>query len=136
MFLQTVLLQLVKESNYFDNVKIIGGNIPETGAVSGMSTQLARDEVSDINFEGSQFCLTGAFIYGTRTECKSVVQSQGGIIHKDVIRATNYLVVGTLASRDWKNTTHGRKIEKAIKLKESGYPILILHEDQWVQFLT
>jgi len=40
-------------------------------------------------------------------------------------------VIGTLASSDWRFSSHGRKIEKAIKLKEEGLPMVIIAEQTW-----
>jgi len=45
------------------------------------------------------------------------------------------LVIGTLASRDWCFSCHGRKIEKAIKLKEKGAPVVIITERTWLQYI-
>ena len=48
-------------------------------------------------------------------------------------RAVNYLVIGTLASRDWRFSSHGRKIEKAVKLRGQGVPIRIISERVWLK---
>jgi len=34
--------------------------------------------------------------------------------------ATSFLVIGAIGSRDWIHSTHGRKIEAAVKLREQG----------------
>jgi len=47
----------------------------------------------------------------------------------------DYLVIGTLASRDWLYTSHGRKIEKALLLKREGNPIKIITERSLLKFL-
>jgi hypothetical protein len=47
----------------------------------------------------------------------------------------DYLVIGALASPNWTNSSHGRKIEKAMTLKEKGDPIFIIAAEQWVQAL-
>ena len=50
-------------------------------------------------------------------------------------RETNYLVIGTFASRDWANTNYGRKIEHAVELRESGCGISIISEEYWKRFV-
>jgi len=52
-------------------------------------------------------------------------------ISKDV----DYLVIGTLASRDWLYTSHGRKIEKALLLKRKGVNITVITERTLSKFL-
>ena len=46
-------------------------------------------------------------------------------------RDSDYLLIGLFASRDWANTSFGRKIEKAVALRESGIPIAIISEEHW-----
>ncbi len=47
----------------------------------------------------------------------------------------DYLVIGTLASRDWLYTSHGRKIEKALLLKRKGVNITVITERTLSKFL-
>jgi len=51
-------------------------------------------------------------------------------------RESHYLVIGTFASRDWANTNFGRKIERAVELRDSGSGIYIISEEYWQKFLT
>ncbi|MDX7612147.1 BRCT domain-containing protein [Aeromonas caviae] len=46
------------------------------------------------------------------------------------------LIVGSLASRDWMFTSHGRKIEAAIKNREEGHDIRIINEEDWVRIAS
>ncbi len=48
-------------------------------------------------------------------------------------KEVDYLVIGTLASRDWRFSSHGRKIENAIALQKSGHPIVIINERTWLK---
>jgi len=116
--------------------KIVGGTIAESGAVDGLSSSLAIDEIDNIEFEGNEFCLTGKFSYGNRNDCKSAITSRGGIAIAGVKRSMTYLVIGSLSSRDWKQSSHGRKIEMAVELRDKGLPIKIVNEDIWAGFLT
>jgi hypothetical protein len=55
----------------------------------------------------------------------------GGVCDADVTKRTNYLIIGTFGTRDWLHTSFGRKIEKAVSLRESGLRIAIAAEDHW-----
>jgi hypothetical protein len=46
------------------------------------------------------------------------------------------LVIGTFASRDWANTNYGRKIERAVELRQSGSGISIISEEHWKRFVS
>lgn len=115
---------------------ILGGTLKETGAAGGLSTGYGAEQPNEIIFQGSTFCLTGAFVTGTRRKCEYIISQLGGIPVSTVNKDLNYLVIGALASRDWAATSHGRKIEKALHYQEKGHPISILYEETWVKFTT
>jgi hypothetical protein len=52
-----------------------------------------------------------------------------------VTSKTDVLVVGMIASPDWIQSTHGRKIEAAISMKQGGHPIVIVPEEHWLEAL-
>lgn len=115
--------------------QIIGGNMHDAGTVSGMATKLPIDHVERIQFRRALFCLTGKFIYGARRKCEEAILGRGGQTSDTVTKNLNYLVIGTLASRDWAHTSHGRKIERAVEFKQSGSPIVIVSEEIWTRHL-
>lgn len=115
--------------------QIVGGTIEDTGAAAGNSTQYGVDEPDSIQFENASFCFTGAFVTGTRNTCEQLVIAKGATTIASVNKSLNYLVIGSLASRDWIGSSHGRKIEKAMHYKETGSPILIIHEETWQKFI-
>ncbi|GAA4379630.1 BRCT domain-containing protein [Hymenobacter koreensis] len=87
-------------------------------------------------FADKQFVVTGKFAFGARTAVFEAIDALGGqATDASPTRSTDYLVVGVFASRDWINTSHGRKIEKAVQLREKGTGIRILSEDHWRQFV-
>ena len=114
---------------------LIGGTLEETGAAGGMATRLPINEVERVDIAGAAFCFTGEFLFGTRKLCEKAVAERGGTAKGNVTTDLQYLVIGTLASRDWAHSSHGRKIEKALDLQKKGHPLLIIAEEQWVQFL-
>lgn len=114
--------------------QITGGYL-EHGAATGTSTTLPVEPVHSILFEQSTFCLTGKFVYGTRAKCAQATEALGGQCASDVTQKVDYLVIGALASRDWAHTSYGRKIEKAVNLREKGHPIRIISEESWSMFV-
>jgi hypothetical protein len=84
-----------------------------------------------IVWTGAVFVFTGKFAFGTRSCCEKEVERLGGVCEDDVTKRTRYLVLGTFGSRDWAQTSFGRKIEAAVKLKDKGVPIAILGEEYW-----
>lgn len=115
--------------------ELIGGTLQETGAAFGSSTSLPVDNVDSIEIAGNTFCFTGKFLYGTRAACERAIKERNGIAISTVRMDLNYLVIGTMTSRDWAHTSHGRKIEKAIDYKQRNRSMFILSEKQWVEYL-
>lgn len=114
---------------------LLGGALSETGAAGGTATRLPINNVETIKLAGSSFCFTGDFLFGTRKVCEKAVTERGGVACSSVKADLHYLVVGTMASRDWAHSSHGRKIEKALEYQKKGRPVLVVSEEQWVQFL-
>lgn len=115
--------------------KMLGGTLQEEGTAGGIATRLPIDDVDQIAFDARLFCLTGKFIYGSRRKCEAAILNHGGKIAGGVLKNLDYLIVGTLASRDWAYTAHGRKIEKAVSYRDEGAQILIVAEERWTEFL-
>lgn len=82
--------------------------------------------------EGSQFVLTGRFYSGCRRVVVERLERHGAVVQKGVTMQTDYLLVGPGMSRDWKHTSHGRKIEKAVDYRDRGVPIAIVAEAHWL----
>ena len=99
------------------------------------STEVWGDEVDDIKVAGSTFCLTGEFVSGDRNTVDTNLRLRGAETSPNVNKNVDYLVIGTLASRDWLYTAHGRKIEKALLLKRKGVDITCITERTLLRFL-
>lgn len=137
---QQILADGIVTADEADDLKktlaqIVGGATEDIGAVSGMATRLPIDNIDNLKFSDSLFCFTGKFIYGSRRKCETTAIERGARVADSVTRELDYLVIGTLASRDWAHTSHGRKIEHAVTLREKGASILIVAEEAWVNFL-
>lgn len=116
---------------------LIGGTLQETGATSGIASSLPLNNESAVPvvFKDSAFCFTGSFLYGTRSSCERAVQKLGGQCFEDVRMNLDYLVIGSLASPDWANSSYGRKIEKAISYQQKGRQLLIINEEHWIKHI-
>jgi NAD-dependent DNA ligase len=97
----------------------------------GTSARLPVDEGVDVRFDGRSFCLTGVFSEWRRAECESRVIESGGFVQKTPTKKTDYLVVGAVGSSQWAQSSFGRKIEKAVALRDSGVDIFIISEEAW-----
>lgn len=115
----------------------VTGHIPEPTESTRLATRLPIDEPPpEVVFAGRHFCFTGKFIYGSRSICEEAVIRRGGQCQKQPNHCTDYLVIGTVASRDWVHSTYGRKIEDAMFLKENGGKVRIISEEHWTRFVV
>ena len=81
---------------------------------------------------GKHVCVTGDFLYGSRDEVFTLIESAGGIVDKGVKKATDYLVVGAKGSENWKTENYGGKIQKALEMIDKGIDIKIIEEKDFV----
>lgn len=104
----------------------------DSGIVDGLATQLPIDNIDSLSLDGATVCLTGQFLYGKRSLCEEELRQQGAVIVSKVTQQLDYLIVGTLSSKDWQYKSYGRKIEKAISYRdEKGISLKIISEEQW-----
>lgn len=111
----------------------------ETKPDETYSSTLPLDEPqpTPIVFPDRNFVVTGRFAFGTRRKVTEAISSLGGIATDSApMRQTHYLVIGLFASRDWANTNYGRKIERAVELRDCGSGISIISEEHWQQFVV
>lgn len=77
------------------------------------------------------FVFTGRFAIGPRAACEEAVKRVGGWPEPSITQRTDFLVIGTFASRDWRTSSMGTKILKAVEYREKfGHPRIIA-EDHW-----
>lgn len=93
---------------------------------------IAPTEESDViqitTIVGKHFCLTGEFAYGSRGDVEKMLTDKGGVCDKSVKKTTDYVVVGSQGSENWKQGTYGGKIKKAMEWKEKGSNVQIVSE--------
>lgn len=85
------------------------------------------DEVCDIAVSGSSFVVTGEFSYG-RNKVKEWIVLNGGKVVSSPSGKTNYVVIGSLGSKEYSFGNYGGKIKKAMALQAQGKPIRIINE--------
>ena len=116
--------------------QMVGG---KTGIIAGedaATTLPLCKPKPPIEFANRMFVFTGKFAYGTRAECERAVAMLSGRSWSAVTQSIDYLVIGTFGSRDWIQTSHGRKIEQAVELRSSGHRLAIVSEDHWAAALS
>jgi NAD-dependent DNA ligase len=112
----------------------IGGSFSQDGAVATGASTLPIDAQASVVILGASFCFTGKFLFGTRAACEKAVTGRGGVI-ESVQQSLRYLVIGELSSRDWKYSSHGTKIEAAMRIKSMGQSLSVVSEAQWISAL-
>lgn len=101
-----------------------------SGVVDGLSTKLPLDNTAEVSVENKTFCLTGVFLAGKRAYVEDLIKKNNGLISSGITKRIDFLVIGTLSSRDWKFSSHGRKIEKAVSYRDDeGAKLKIISEE-------
>lgn len=120
----TELLDLLKD--------LVGGNLIIENIASFASTLPLTKPCPCIEFENKNFCFTGKFIYGSRNDCSKATEEKGAFAQDSINKKLDYLVIGSIGSVDWKHSTFGKKILKAIEYNNGGTQIGIISEDDWI----
>jgi hypothetical protein len=89
-----------------------------------------------MSWDGEVYVFSGRFAYGTRHQCQMDTMERGADVDENLTQRTTFLVLGTFGSRDWKQSSFGRKIERAVELRDSGFPLRIVGEDHWARALS
>lgn len=125
-----------EQSDLLSLLQAATGERPDTPSAMNRATRLPLcDPAPQLVFSGGVYVFTGKFAYGKRTACEQAVSVRGGICESNVTQRTSVLVIGTLGSADWIQSTHGRKIEQAVQYRGSGIPISIVCEEHWAKYL-
>jgi len=127
------------DSEELEEIKSIIESIVKGGKSSESAIDLTTDLPIDkptprILFKDKVFCFTGKLLWGKRQDAEQAIINKGGKISK-INKSLNYLVLGEISSRDWKHSTHGLKILKAVQHKENGVNISIISEKDWAEAL-
>lgn len=91
--------------------------------------------VPEIVWAERLFVFTGVMAYGPRKNCQALIEERGGLIGGGINKKTHYLVVGSVGNDQWRHSSYGLKIMRAVELRESGSPIAIIGEHAWQEAL-
>jgi hypothetical protein len=105
----------------------------QVGCIPSTALPLSRP-APKVVFYQKVFVFTGKFASGTRNDCFKQTMLRGGICENTITRRVDYLVIGSMGSRDWIHSPWGRKIELAMELQKSK-PISIISEETFCQAL-
>ena len=115
----------------------VGIERPKDGGTAAITpTDLPfNSPVPDLVWDGRMFVFTGVMAFGPRKDCKALVEERGGLIGGSISKKVHYLVVGSVGNEQWRHSTYGTKIMKAVELREAGASIAIVSEDHWQKML-
>lgn len=125
------------ESQFLELLMNITGSPSVMNEGRNPSTMLPLcDPQPEILFEQRVFVLTGNFQMGPRKSVIQMIERLGGeVVLKNIRLDTNYLVIGNIGSTAWMHSTHGRKIERALELKNEGRDIFLISEKHFMNEL-
>lgn len=134
--LDTILADgIVDEEERKDLLSLIkaisGQSLLETGLAYGMSADFSTTHDGRICLNGKKICFTGKFLSGSRKAQEQKAIEQGVEVKKNVAKELDILVLGAVASRDWRFMSYGRKIESVLTFREEGHKIEIINEELW-----
>lgn len=116
-------------------LSLVGEPADLTGTMNAPTALPLDDPPPPLTFAGQEYVFTGVFASATRDECEQEVVKRGGRCWKTVTRRTSVLVIAMFSSPAWVQSTHGRKIERAMELRAQGHPIHIVSEEHWLAAL-
>jgi len=85
---------------------------------------------NELSVFGKRFAFSGTFLFGSRNQCEEAILERGGSVG-NLVKATDYLVIGEYATDSWIQPSFGRKIEKAMEYKSKGSSLMIVAESDW-----
>jgi NAD-dependent DNA ligase len=138
LMLQDGVLDAEESAELLDTLRGFTGirpSAPESQPFTSSSTLPLNQPEPDIIPDGKVFVFTGVMAFGPRKECERLIRERGGAISAGVSKKVDYLVVGSIGNEQWRHSSYGTKIIRAVELRESGVPIAIVSEDQWQRVL-
>lgn len=138
--LQDNALDVDESRELFDILRSFSGvriERPKDGGTAAVTpTDLPfNSPVPDVVWDGRMFVFTGVMAFGPRKDCQALVEERGGLIGGSISKKVHYLVVGSVGNEQWRHSTYGTKIMKAVELREAGASIAIVGEDHWQKML-
>ena len=99
---------------------VVGDTYADTGIskqrdIPQLEGMIHRPE--DVSFDGAEFCLTGKF-KRPKKDIEDAIEKLGGIPQDNVTEKTKYLILATEGSKYYATPNAGRKIKKAVNIRE------------------
>lgn len=116
----------------FAGISVAG---PSTKAYNTLNPLPLNRPEPEIVCDGRMFVFTGTMAFGPRRECERLVRERGADIGSGISKKVHYLVVGSIGNEQWRHSSYGTKILRAVELREQGSPIAIIGEDHWQRAL-
>lgn len=110
---------------------VSGQRMLETGLAYGMSADFSTSTETKVTLEGLNVCFTGEFLSGTRKAQQQKAEQLGATVVPRVTKKLDLLVLGSVASRDWKFSSYGKKLEAVLSNRLTGSQTEIINEDTW-----
>ncbi|MDH5678739.1 MAG: BRCT domain-containing protein [Nitrospinota bacterium] len=130
------VLDDIERKELFEIMKESFGGISLEEIATNQSALPVNKPYPELYFAEKTYVFTGKFIYGTRWDCQKAVVSRSAWVESRVTKRTDYLIIGTLASTDWAHSSHGKKIEKAMKYRQLFGKPIIVSEEHWKDFVS
>ncbi len=110
---------------------VSGQRMIETGLAYGMSADFSTINSSTMVLDGHSVCFTGEFLSGARKKQQTKAEQLGAIVSPRITKKLDLLVLGAVASRDWKFSSYGKKLEAVLVNRSSESHTEIINEDIW-----
>lgn len=110
---------------------LVGDGYVDTGIPNIGNTAELDEPIRDaaqLTLKGACVVLTGPMRMGTRDFIVAEIERCGGEVGKTTTRKTDYVVVSSTASKNWRTTHFGTKIERAKELIVEGYKLRFVTE--------
>ncbi|MBY8974312.1 hypothetical protein KHP62_00735 [Rhodobacteraceae bacterium NNCM2] len=104
----------------------IDTGLPNIGSVSRLDDPIT--DPSEVEIVGSNFVLTGPMRMGPRAFIQSEIECAGGFLQAGPKKTTDFVVISARASKHWKTTHFGGKIERAKELIDQGHKVRFVSE--------
>lgn len=104
----------------------------DTGVTNIGGVLAPSDTITDagaLDIAGKVFVLTGKMSMGPRSLIGNEIARHRGTLRNSVTDETDYVVVSYNASRHWKTTHYGTKIEEALRKIEAGHKMRFVSEN-------
>lgn len=127
---------IISEAERVDLLKVseqILGESQQDGELTyGLSTAFFAQQQFDLSLYDKSICFAGRFVSGPRVALVNRARRFGAYVQPHVSESLDYLIIGTLALRDWRFAGHGKQIEEVLRLRQADHPVQIITEKQWL----